>query len=63
MSPDDRIYWLVLTWVGVVAGVVYAVVVISRWHQRPWRGLTRRALVAAVLLPAFSLWLTILHLN
>jgi hypothetical protein len=63
MSHDDRIYVLIVTWVCLVAAVVYAIVVISRWRQRPWTLLTRRAMVAAVLLPAFAVLLTILHLN
>jgi phosphatidylserine synthase len=63
MSHDDRIYVLIVTWVSVVAAVVYAILVISRWRQRPWTGLTRRAMVAAVMLPVLAVWLTILHLN
>jgi hypothetical protein len=63
VSHDDRIYWLVLTWVCVIAAVVYAILVITRWRQRPFTGLTRRALVGAVLLPLLALWITILHAN
>jgi hypothetical protein len=63
MSPDDRIYWLVLTWVSVVAAVVYAIVVARRWRQRPWTVRTHRTMASAVVLALLAGWFTILHLN
>jgi hypothetical protein len=64
MSPDNRIYFLILTWVSVVAAVAFAIVAIRGWGKRPWTDHTKRAIYGAVSLAGLAAWLTILlHLN
>jgi hypothetical protein len=63
MSPDDRIYSLVLTWVCVVAAVVFASVAFRGIGKRPWTDQTKRAILGAVGLAVLAAWFTVLHLN
>jgi len=63
VSPDDRIYFLILTWVGVVAAVVFAIVAVRGMGKRPRTDQTKRAIFGAVALAALAAWFTILHIN
>jgi hypothetical protein len=63
MSPGDRINFLILTWVGVVGAVAFAIVAIRGWGKRPWTDHTKRAIFGAVGLAVLAAWFTILHLN
>jgi hypothetical protein len=64
MSPDNRIFLLIMIWVGVVAAVAFAIVAIRGWGKRPWTDHTKRAIYGAVSLGALAAWFTIiLHHN
>jgi hypothetical protein len=63
MSPDDRINFLVLTWIGVVAAAVFIIVAVRGLGKRPWTDHTKRAIFGAVGLAVLAAWLTVLHLN
>jgi hypothetical protein len=64
MSPDNRIFLLIMIWVGVVAAVASAIVAIRGWGKRPWTDHTKRAIYGVMSLGALAAWFfTLLHLN
>jgi hypothetical protein len=61
MTHDDRIYSLTLTWVCVVAAVVFAIVAVRGWRKRPWTDHTKRAMFGAVGLAVMAACFTIVR--